>query len=189
MNELDRIMEIIEAAGFSHTGKISMDTVELRDEVRDMCHNGNCGKYARNWSCPPGCGSLEECAARLKEYGEGVLVQSTGMLDDPFDADTMMETERIHKERFAALAEAARAEEADCLPLGAGTCQLCAQCTYPDAPCRFPQRAVISMEAFGLLVSSACERASVPYYYGPNTITYTSCVLFHGKCATDTPNG
>ena len=55
MNELDRIMEIIEAAGFSHTGKISMDTVELRDEVRDMCRNGNCGKYARNWSCPPGC--------------------------------------------------------------------------------------------------------------------------------------
>ena len=50
MNELDRIMEIIEAAGFSHTGKISMDTVELRDEVRDMCRNGNCGKYDRNWS-------------------------------------------------------------------------------------------------------------------------------------------
>lgn len=53
MNELDRIMEIIEAAGFSHTGKISMDTVELRDEVRDMCHNGNCGKYARNGPALP----------------------------------------------------------------------------------------------------------------------------------------
>ena len=33
MNELDRIMEIIEAAGFSHTGKISMDTVELTGYV------------------------------------------------------------------------------------------------------------------------------------------------------------
>ncbi|MBE5056447.1 DUF2284 domain-containing protein [Pseudoflavonifractor sp. DSM 107456] len=175
--------------GFEHVGVVRAQDLECLPEVRDMCAAGRCGAFGTRWTCPPGCGSLEECAARLKEYGEGVLVQSTGMLDDPFDADTMMETERIHKERFAALAEAARAEEADCLPLGAGTCQLCAQCTYPDAPCRFPQRAVISMEAFGLLVSSACERAGVPYYYGPNTITYTSCVLFHGKCATDTPNG
>ena len=68
MNELDRIMEIIEAAGFSHTGKISMDTVELRDEVRDMCRNGNCGKYDRNWSCPPGCGTLEQCRKQLFGY-------------------------------------------------------------------------------------------------------------------------
>ena len=55
MNELDRIMEIIEAAGFSHTGKISMDTVELRDEVREICRYGICGKYVSNMSCPPGC--------------------------------------------------------------------------------------------------------------------------------------
>ena len=89
MNELDRIMEIIEAAGFSHTGKISMDTVELRDEVRDMCRNGNCGKYARNWSCPPGCGTLDQCRQQLLSYKIGILVQTVGEIEDSMDWEGM----------------------------------------------------------------------------------------------------
>jgi len=34
-----------------------------------------------------------------------------------------------------------------------------------------------SMEAMGLLVSEVCEAAGLPYYYGPNTLTYTGAVL------------
>ena len=175
--------------GFDHAGMVRAQDLECLPEVRDMCAADRCRAFGTRWTCPPGCGTLAECAARLKEYGEGVLVQTTGILDDPFDADAMLETERVHKVRFAALAEAARADADGCLPLGAGTCELCPRCTYPDAPCRFPGRAVISMEAYGLLVSSVCERAGIPYYYGPNTITYTSCVLFPRRHGADTPIG
>ena len=34
-----------------------------------------------------------------------------------------------------------------------------------------------SMEAYGLLVSDACTSAGLEYYYGKNTMTYTSCIL------------
>lgn len=61
MDDLKKITEIIESAGFSHTERIHMETVELMDEVREMCQNGNCGMYGKNWACPPGCGSLEDC--------------------------------------------------------------------------------------------------------------------------------
>jgi hypothetical protein len=33
------------------------------------------------------------------------------------------------------------------------------------------------MEAYGLLVSDVCQKAGLPYYYGKQTITYTSCIL------------
>lgn len=33
------------------------------------------------------------------------------------------------------------------------------------------------MEAAGLMVSEACETAGLPYYHGPGTISYTSCIL------------
>lgn len=177
MNELDRIMEIIEAAGFSHTGKISMDTVELRDEVRDMCHNGNCGKYARNWSCPPGCGTLEECEARVRQYTHGILVQTVGNLEDSMDVETMMETEAEHKKHFFALEEQLRAKYPTMLPIGAGCCTRCKECTYPDNPCRFPDKTFASMEAYGMLVTQVCQDNNLTYYYGPCTITYTSCFL------------
>ena len=150
MNELDRIMEIIEAAGFSHTGKISMDTVELRDEVRDMCRNGNCGKYARNWSCPPGCGTLDQCRQQLLSYKTGILVQTVGEIEDSMDWEGMKDTEERHKKTFLETAEKLRRACPGFLPLGAGTCTLCGECTYPEKPCRQPERRISSMEAYGL---------------------------------------
>ena len=61
--------------------------------------------------------------------------------------------------------------------MGAGTCRRCARCTYPDAPCRFPEEQVVSMEAYGLLVSQVCQDCGAVYYHGPRTMTYVSCIF------------
>ena len=53
----------------------------------------------------------------------------------------------------------------------------CASCTCPDAPCRFPEEQVVSMEAYGLLVSQVCQDCGAAYYHGPRTMTYVSCVF------------
>ena len=66
-----------------------------------------------------------------------------------------------------------------CLPLTAGSCTLCARCTYPDRPCRYPTKRLSSMEAYGLFVSDICTRSGLAYNYGLRTMTYTSCVLYN----------
>jgi hypothetical protein len=33
------------------------------------------------------------------------------------------------------------------------------------------------MEALGMIVSDVCKDNNLPYYYGPNTLTYVGCVL------------
>ena len=53
--------------GFSHVVLLDCDTIELKPEVRQMCASGSCHKYDKCWSCPPGCGSLEECEARVRQ--------------------------------------------------------------------------------------------------------------------------
>ena len=65
----------------------------------------------------------------------------------------------------------------DLLAIGAGACTKCKECTYPDAPCRFPKEAFASMEAYGMLVVQVCKDNHMKYYYGPETIAYTSCFL------------
>lgn len=60
-----------------------------------------------------------------------------------------------------------------------GRCTLCARCTYPDRPCRYPTKRLSSMEAYGLFVSDICTRSGLAYNYGPRTMTYTSCVLYN----------
>lgn len=174
---LESLLELAEQAEFSHYGPLNVAALEFRPEVREMCAVDKCRSYGRSWTCPPHCGTLEEMAARAQGYPMGILVQSTAELEDDFDIETMMDTERVHKERFVRLCEAVRGQTARCLPMAAGTCTICAQCTCPDAPCRFPDRAIPSMEACGLVVSQVCESSGLPYYYGPQTLTYTSCIL------------
>jgi predicted metal-binding protein len=82
-----------------------------------------------------------------------------------------------HQDHLAAFNPQLRALSPDALLLGAGACRRCETCAYP-APCRFPAEAFASMEAYGMVVSDVCRDNGLPYYYGPNTLTYVSCALF-----------
>ena len=89
----------------------------------------------------------------------------------------MMETEALHKQNFYEFEKILRERWPGMLPIGAGCCTKCKECTYPDAPCRFPDQAFSSMEAYGMLVTQVCKANSLDYYYGSCTIAYTSCYL------------
>ena len=105
-----------------------------------MCASDTCHKYNKCWSCPPGCGSLEECEKRVRNYKYGIIVQTVGELEDALDGESMMETEARHKEYFVEFEKKLREIYPDMLAIGAGCCTKCKVCTYPDAPCRFPKQ-------------------------------------------------
>lgn len=151
------------------------------EEVRAMCAADRCHAYGKNWTCPPECGTLAQCAAELARFQNGILVQSMGTLEDSFDYEGMMALEAQHLTRFYTLCGQLRECFPDALCLGTGGCRICGSCAYP-APCRFPEKACASMEAYGLLVSEVCSQCGVAYYYGPNTLTYTACILFSKEC-------
>ena len=163
--------------GFTNVARLDPATIELREEVRAMCASGKCRMYGRSWSCPPACGTLEELRARISGYREGILVQTVGQLEDSMDGEGMMEAEAQHKAHFSDMHDLLLQDYPDLLAIGAGTCTRCKTCSYPDAPCRFPERMTSSMEVLGMLVLDVCKANGLTYYYGPNTIAYTSCFL------------
>jgi len=164
-------------AGFSQAGGLNTGALTFMPEVRDMCSVNTCRQYGKNWRCPPGCGSIEEAAERAAKYSYGIIVQTIGYMEDDFDIDTIQEAGDRHKDNFAGLVKQLKKRYGDMLPMGAGTCTICEACTYPDAPCRFPEDSISSMEAYGLWVSKVCEISGIPYNNGKQTITYTSCYL------------
>jgi predicted metal-binding protein len=166
-----------EEAGFTHAAPLSVETLRFLPEVREMCNADRCRHFGVNWMCPPVCGTLDECAARAVDFKEGIIVQSVGDVEDSFDIENMQRIEKEHKERFQKLAAVLGAAYPHVLSLGAGACNLCETCSYPDASCRFPDKALSSMEANGLWVSDVCEKNGVSYNYGPNKMAFTSCVL------------
>lgn len=163
--------------GFSYAAALDPSGLAVRQEVRDMCAADKCRAYGKNWTCPPHCGSLEECGQRLRGMTSGLLVQTVGQLEDSFDFEAMAETEKLHLAHFHALADLLREKYPGVLCLGSGGCRLCKSCAWPE-PCRFPDRACSSMESYGLLVNEACEAAGTAYYHGKNTLAYTACYLF-----------
>ncbi|MBR1781772.1 MAG: DUF2284 domain-containing protein [Oscillospiraceae bacterium] len=175
--ERPQLWELAEQIGFSHWAELNMDALEFLPEVRAMCAAERCGSYGHSWSCPPAIGTLADSAARVKGYTRGLLVQTTGRMEDAFDLEAIRVAERLHKRHFDALARQARQLWPDCLPMAAGSCTRCRQCTYPHRPCRYPGQMFPSMEAYGLWVSEVCRRSGLPYTYGPETITFTACIL------------
>jgi predicted metal-binding protein len=93
------------------------------------------------------------------------------------DFESMKEAEERHKKAFLKYAGTLRESWPKMLPLGAGCCKICNTCACPDEPCRFPEKRISSMEAYGIVVSDLCRKNGMDYYYGPNTIAYTSCFL------------
>lgn len=179
--QLQRLIDMALAAGFTHAAPLDVSTLKPIPAVRDACVTNKCGKYGACWTCPPGCGGLDACAARMRRYANGLIVQTVGTLEDSLDIEGMQETVQKHKDNFSALADTLRGTLPDLLALGSGGCSICQTCAYPDAPCRFPDRAFSSMEANGLLVTDVCRDNGLSYYYGPNTIAYTSCFLWNDE--------
>ena len=62
---------------------------------------------------------------------------------------------------------------------GAGSCPVCKKCTYPDAPCRFPDKARSAMEALGIDVVALAADRGITYDHVEGTVTYFSIVFYH----------
>lgn len=174
---MEKWIELAKQCGFSEAAPLDVATLKPMTMVRDACVADKCQAYGKNWTCPPHCGTLEECSERIRGYHQGILLQTVGKLEKRIDTKGYMRVEGEHSAAFRKFAEEIRKEYPNALCLGAGGCRMCPKCAYPE-PCRFPEKATSSMEGYGLFVTQVCRDNGIPYYYGPKTIAYSACVLF-----------
>lgn len=174
---MDGIFSLAQQIGFEKSARLNMSSLIFKDEVRAMCKENKCSNYGRSCSCPPACGSLDEIAAKVAPYKNGVIVRTVGKMSDEFDMECIVRTEKKHKARFDTLVRQTKMFYPDCFPMASGVCKRCRKCTYPQKSCRFPDRMYPSMEACGLIVRDVCKASGIDYYNGKSTITFISCIL------------
>ena len=173
---MEKWMQKALEAGFSVAVPLDVKTLVPRTAVREMCAADKCRAYGKNWTCPPHCGSLEECEARMQGYSKGILLQTVGNLEKTVDTKGYRRVEEAHLASFHRFCDLVREEYPDALCLGSGGCRICGTCAFPE-PCRFPEKACSSMEAYGLFVTQVCRDNGLAYHHGEKTVTYTACVL------------
>lgn len=166
-------------AGASKAAVISVDSIVLSATFRDICKSNSCGMYGRCWMCPPDVGDIETLMDKVRSYQHGLLYQTIADIEDSFDIEGMQDAARNHVLVSQRLEAFMMLQVGKHLHLSCGGCKLCDRCAKADGlPCRFPEQALSSMEAYGIDVYNTCKPTELKYINGQNTVTYFGVVLF-----------
>lgn len=145
---------------------------------RDICRSNGCGKYGSCWVCPPEIGEIEPLIASLSAYRHVLWYQTIASIEDSFDIEGMLDAGKHHAQVSQAIHTALKTVGTDhFLHLSCGGCHLCERCAKP-LPCRHPDRALPSLEGYGVDVYNTTKDTPLAYINGTNTVTYFGAVLF-----------
>lgn len=172
----NKLIQIALNTGFTKAVFIKNLFLECKPELRAYCNAKDCPNHGQNWVCPPGCGTLEECEKKIRDFAQGLLVQSITSLTPPTELNTYKDLGTAHNLRFLRLIEAVRHDCRQFLPLTTGGCVLCKSCSYPE-PCRKPDLKMESLSAFGIDVFALCQKAGLEYSFREDTLYLTALLL------------
>ncbi|MBP5308250.1 MAG: DUF2284 domain-containing protein [Clostridia bacterium] len=162
---------------FFQYAEASTDVLKFQKEVADACKMNYCGMYGKTWTCPPAIDDYAKMEKQLKKYKNFFVFTTKHSIEDSFDFEGMVAA----KDEHTLVQNRVRAalKGTDHRVFGAGGCTNCEKCTYPDSPCRFPEKAVSSIEACGINVVELSRDVGINYVNGENTVTYFSMVFFN----------
>ncbi len=170
--------EKLASIGITSFGYIKTADIPFSAEVRSFCDGSTgkgCGNFEKSWACPPAVGTFEECRAELLGYERGLVFAAVYTLEDEFDFEAMKRGHADFKRITDALYEKL---ERPFIILSNEGCRRCDACTYPDAPCRFPDMLFPSLEGYCVLVGQLAKAAGMKYNNGKNTVTFFGLVCF-----------
>lgn len=176
---MDMISKLAAEAGFSACGYVDIPDLNYYPEVRTFCEQNACRSYGSSWACPPAIGTIDECRARVNQFERMLLLSKYYTLEDSFDFEGMTAGMRDFKLVVDRFQQSIQPCLSDFLLLSNEGCGRCDACTYPDAPCRYPNLLHHSLEGYGFIVSELASAAGIRYNNGPDTVTYFGALLFN----------
>ena len=174
----EMVKKTVLSLGVWEVGLLPTEELVFYPEIRSICRKNTCRNYGTSWACPPAVGTLEKCKDRLLSYRSMLLFTQKYCLEDSFDFDGMMQAMRSFKQIAVQIHRELDAYLADFILLANEGCGRCTACTYPNAPCRYPEMLHHAIEGYGLCISELAQKVGIHYGNGPDTVTYFGAVLF-----------
>lgn len=179
MSTRETLLALVSDCGATDAKPIVQDGIVYDLSFAGACRVNTCGNYGRCHMCPPDVGEPEKLMERARTYPNGILYESVYPLEDAFDYEGMMDARKRHANLTRRIQERLSSAPGDFLHLGVGGCGICETCAkVEDAPCRFPEKALASLESYCVFVSETARNAGLPYRNGQNSITYFGLILY-----------
>ncbi len=160
---------------------ITTDKITTDKAFREMCASNACGMYGKCYMCPPDIGDIDELMESITKYEYALVYQTVTELEDSFDFEGMLDARRKMPKLSLKVRELFKDMDiVNALHLSVGNCGMCEKCAkVTGEPCRYPDLATPSLEAYGVNVSELAKAAGMKYINGQNTVTYFGAVLFN----------
>ena len=129
------------------------EELEFSARIRTVCET-ECPRCGKTWACPPAVGTVEACRARCLSYPEGLLIVTLTEVEDIADMEQTLATRPAHEAVTREVAALLRAQGLAVMGLSTDSCAICEKCSYPDAPCRHPDRMFPCVESHGIVVTA-----------------------------------
>lgn len=175
-----KLAELAIKLGAYKAAVVPVEKIHFDRSFRTLCESNACGYYGSCWMCPPDAGDIDRLIEEAKTFQKALVYQTVGKLEDSYDVEGMTEASRrqncLAQDISRALASLPFAKT---LHLGAGGCRVCPVCAKRNGePCRYPRRAMSSLEAYGVAVSELAETCGMKYINGQNTVTYFGAFFY-----------
>jgi len=156
---------------------ITTDELLFSERVRYICQT-ECPMYNTTWACPPAVGTVDACRKRVMAFDEGLLIATITEVSDIANIQETLATRADHEAITRQVLEMVRQQATDTLTLSTEACAHCEHCTWPDAPCRFPDRMFPCVESHGILVTDLAEKHGIDFLAQGNLVTWFSLILY-----------
>ena len=179
MNQ-EALVQLALECGAAKATILSQDQIVTSAAFRDICAGNGCGLYGKCWMCPPDIGDITPLMAKVQQFPYALWYQTIRELEDSFDIEGMLEAGQRHVLLSQKLQEAVNPLLVkNFLHLTCGGCRLCDRCAkLDDEPCRMPEKALSSLEAYGVDVYQTTKDTDLKYINGPDTVTFFGMILF-----------
>ena len=182
ITEKENIIAGIKDIGISAAAVFPAADITFDPVFRDMCKQNLCGRYGKNYMCPPAVGEFDDLKNEILSYKTVILIQTICPIEDSYDFEGMQEGGKAHGENIHKTLNYLKDKNLESIGslkiLGAGGCSLCPKCGIVDnVPCRFPGEAISSVEGYCMNVAKMTESHGLKYINGENTVSYVAVFL------------
>lgn len=157
-------------------GFMKSEELVFTERVRTVCEL-ECPRYNTTWACPPAVGTVEECRQRCLSYPEFLVISTVTEVSDIANMEEGLATRAEHERLTYEVAQLIREQGCDIMVLSTESCDQCAHCSYPDGPCRKPEKMFPCVESHGILVTDLFEKHGLEFFNG-NIVTWFSVIFY-----------
>ena len=172
------LIKLAEDAGFL-AAMLPAKEIPVDGSFRKFCEDNLCGKYNANYSCPPGCGMVEEVCERLFAQDKALVVEMIWDVNGFDDKEFIFSSRNKLNRTVLQLMDQLRKAGMDGFCLGYGGCPLCNPCKQTSGEsCPFPEKKISCMSAYCIDVGKLAGKCGLEFAWVPEKLFLFGMIIF-----------